>query len=91
MRRFISASFLTALVLFPLFGYTYLRGCTDGVARYQKSRRFALTLYSMYRFGLVDGKTDRINCLNEIGQWIDSSGQCWEAKDGWDPCKGGKK
>jgi hypothetical protein len=55
MRRFISASFLTALVLFPLFGYTYMRGCSDGVTRYQRSRRFALTLYSMYMFGVQDG------------------------------------
>ena len=36
-------------------GYTYLRGCMDGVARYQQSKRFALTLYSMYMFGFKDG------------------------------------
>lgn len=55
MRRFISLSLGVSLILFPLFGYTYLRGCIDGVARYQRSKRFALTLYSIYRFGFIDG------------------------------------
>ena len=55
MKRFILLSIGISLVIFPLMGYTYLRGCMDGVARYQQSKRFALTLYSMYMFGFKDG------------------------------------
>lgn len=55
MRRFIVASLLVSLVLFPLFGYTYLKGCQDGIARYKQSKNFMLTLYSMYLFGVGDG------------------------------------
>jgi hypothetical protein len=55
MRRFIGGGLAVSLVLFPLFGYTYVKGGIDGVLRYQRSRRFALTLYSMYMFGVRDG------------------------------------
>lgn len=55
MKRFIGLVVAVSVVLFPLFAYTYVRGCVDGVARYQRSNRFALTLYSMYRYGVMDG------------------------------------
>jgi len=55
MKRYISAGLLTALILFPLFSYTYVKGCQDGIARYKRSKNFMLTLYSMYRFGVQDG------------------------------------
>jgi hypothetical protein len=55
MKRYIFPSLLTALILFPLFGYTYVRGCQDGVVRYKRSKNFMLTLYSMYMMGFRDG------------------------------------
>jgi len=55
MKHYISAGLLTALILFPLFDYTYVKGCQDGVARYKRSKNFMLTLYSMYMFGVRDG------------------------------------
>jgi len=55
MRRFIVLALVTSLVLFPLLTYTYAKGCVDGVTRYQRSRRFALTLHSMYMFGVREG------------------------------------
>ncbi len=55
MRRFIGLGVAVSVILFPLFSYIYVRGCVDGVVRYQRSRRFALTLYSMYRYGVLDG------------------------------------
>jgi hypothetical protein len=55
MRRLIGGGLAVSLVLFPLFCYTYVKGGIDGVARYQRSRHFALTLYSMYMFGMRDG------------------------------------
>ena len=55
MKRFIPL--VVAVTLFQTaFGvYMYGRGGVDGVTRYQQSKRFALTLYSMYRFGVMDG------------------------------------
>jgi hypothetical protein len=55
MRRFIVLALANVVILFPLFTYTYLKGGIDGVARYQHSRQFALTLYSMYMFGVREG------------------------------------
>jgi hypothetical protein len=55
MKRLISLALAVSIILFPLFAYTYVRGCKDGVMRYQKSDRFTLTLYSMYKFGLAEG------------------------------------
>jgi len=62
MRRFVAASFLSTLVLFPLFGYVYVRGEIDGIARYRDSRQFALTLLSMYQYGVWDACKDRHLC-----------------------------
>jgi len=55
MRRLIVGVLAAALVLFPFFCYTYIKGGADGVARYQRSEHFALVLYSMYMFGIRDG------------------------------------
>lgn len=55
MKRFIVAGLSVSLLMFPLLGYTYVKGGIDGVTRYQRSRRFALTLYSMYMFGVKEG------------------------------------
>lgn len=57
MKRFIVAGLLLSLVLFPIFGYVYARGMTDGVDRYRDSRQFKMTLLSMYMFGVQDGCT----------------------------------
>lgn len=54
MKRFIVAGLLTALMLFPMFGYVYLCGRADGIAAYKVSRQFHKTLYSMYMFGMKD-------------------------------------
>ena len=62
MRRFVMAGLLASFVLFPLFAYTYMRGWKDGVAHYRRSDEFAMTLESMYRFGLIDGCTDDEIC-----------------------------
>ena len=62
MKRFIAAAALTSLVLFPLFGYVYFQGMIDGVARYRGSRQFQLTLFSMYRFGVLDACADHDLC-----------------------------
>ena len=53
--RYIRAAVVISLVLFPIMCYTYYMGGVDGVMRYKKSSQFALTLYSMYRFGVMDG------------------------------------
>lgn len=45
----------TMLILFPLLGYTYIKGCQDGIVRYKQSKNFMLTLYDMYMFGVMDG------------------------------------
>lgn len=63
MRRFIAAGLLTALVLFPIFGYVYARGMADGVYRYRASDQFKKTLFSMYMFGVQDGCTDSAVCI----------------------------
>lgn len=55
MKRFLGLVVGVSFILFPLLGYTYVIGCRDGIVRYQKSKRFALTLMSMYRYGLMDG------------------------------------
>lgn len=55
MRRLFALSLGISLVLFPIMCYTYVRGCQDGIARYKKSKQFELTLYSMYKFGFIDG------------------------------------
>jgi hypothetical protein len=55
MKSYIYVVLLLSLVLFPLFGYTYRKGCQDGVIRYQHSKQFMLTLYRMYMFGMRDG------------------------------------
>lgn len=59
MKRFIGLVVAISAILFPLLIYTYMRGCVDGVVRYQHSRRFALALDSMYRLGFLDGCRDR--------------------------------
>ncbi len=48
---------LIAITLFQLaFGfYLYGIGERDGVIHYKRSHQFARTLYSMYRFGYLDG------------------------------------
>lgn len=56
MRQRIIAAFATAIILFPLFGYVYMKGRADGVSDYKHSENFRLTLESMYRFGLADCK-----------------------------------
>lgn len=71
---------------FILGSYLYYRGSKDGVTKYKHSKNMALTLESQYRFGFNDGLASRKYCLNDIGQWINDDGQCWEAT-GWDPCK----
>lgn len=68
MIRFIKASLLVLLVLFPLFGYTFLKGAEWGVDRYRHSRQFFLTLYSMYMYGLSDGCTDPKTCKGHAFQ-----------------------
>ena len=62
LRRFISAGFLVAVVLMPLFAYVYVRGVVDGVEHYRHSKQFVLTLEGMYRMGLMDGCTDDHLC-----------------------------
>ena len=54
MKR-LKIGFYLSLVIFPLFGYVYWKGCQDGVKYYKHSKKFSLTLLSMYRFGYMDG------------------------------------
>jgi hypothetical protein len=56
MKRFIFASFATMAILFPLFGYVYIRGSEDGIAYYKQSKGFRMTLDRMYRYGFDDGR-----------------------------------
>lgn len=61
MKRYIAAAFLTAAILFPLFGYVYHKGMEDGVARYKRSKNFEMALQSMFKFGLAAcGETDHV-------------------------------
>lgn len=62
MKRFLGLALAVSLVLFPLFTYTYLKGCRDGVVHYQRSNKFFLTLLSMYNFGVADGCRDKSRC-----------------------------
>lgn len=62
MRGFIAAIVVGFLILAPTYLYVYNQGAIDGVARYQRSERFKKTLFSMYRFGLMDGCTDDRIC-----------------------------
>jgi hypothetical protein len=62
MRERLKIGLLLAAILVPLFAYTYHRGEVDGVAHYKQSKQFALTLDSMYRFGLMDGCTNDEIC-----------------------------
>lgn len=55
MKRYIVAGLYLSIILFPLFCYTYVKGMADGVARYKTSKNFYMTLYSMYRYGVIDG------------------------------------
>jgi hypothetical protein len=64
MKRFIVAGLLTALVLFPMFGYVYMRGAADGISRYRDSNQFKMTLFSMYAFGVQDGCTNPTLCVS---------------------------
>lgn len=56
MKRYIIAGLLTSAILFPLFGYVYMKGWNTGVETYKQSKAFQMTLDSMYRFGLYDGQ-----------------------------------
>lgn len=58
MKRYFKAFLAISATLLPLFGYVYAKGREDGVAAYKQSRSFQLTLDSMYRFGLLDGRRD---------------------------------
>ena len=62
MRRIILAVLLGFFVLAPTYLYVYSMGMVAGVARYKRSKQFQLTLYSMYRMGLMDGCTDDEAC-----------------------------
>jgi hypothetical protein len=55
MKRYIYASLLAALILFPLFAYIYVKGCEEGVLRYKHSNPFLLSLTSAYVMGVRDG------------------------------------
>jgi hypothetical protein len=55
MRRFIPLVILLTLFQMGFGGYMYVKGGIDGIAMYRRSKSFYLTLYSMYRFGFMDG------------------------------------
>ena len=55
VKQYLKAALGTALILFPLFGYVYIRGGNDGIRWYRSSKQFYYTLYSMYMFGYKDG------------------------------------
>lgn len=58
MKQYLIAALVTAVILFPLFGYVYARGWDDGVERYKRSKSFQMTLNSMYVYGLDDGRAE---------------------------------
>lgn len=55
VKEFFKIVLLVSLIILPTDTYIYCRGMADGIKFYRGSRQFALTLYSMYRFGYMDG------------------------------------
>jgi hypothetical protein len=62
MKRLFIAGFFTALILFPLSTYVFLKGAAWGVEQYKHSRQLGMTLDSMYLFGVMDACGDPDVC-----------------------------
>ncbi len=50
--------FIFSIMQAFFISYMYAKGAVDGVARYKNSHQFQLTLDSMYRYGLDDGRLE---------------------------------
>lgn len=68
MRQFGLAVLFGFFVLAPTYLYVYSVGMSDGVAHYKKSQQFALTLKSMYTFGVIDACIEPSTCHSIVGR-----------------------